>query len=49
MLEGEAAEDAVTHDEGEEAGALNGHSEASRGSDDWREKFEGLNLEHEKM
>ena len=35
--------------EGEEAGALNGHSEASRGSDDWREKFEGLNLEHEKM
>jgi len=36
--------------EGEEAGALNGHSESSReASQDWREKFEALNLEHEKI
>jgi len=35
--------------EGQEAGSVNGHSEVSGGSEDWREKFEGLNLEHEKI
>ena len=32
-----------------EAAAVNGHSEPSSGGEDWREKFESLQLEHEQM
>ena len=32
-----------------EAGPVNGHSEPSSGGEAWREKFESLQLEHEKM
>ena len=38
--------------EGEEAAVVNGHAEvaaASSESDEWRDKFENLHMEHEKM
>merc|ERR1712025_48184 len=37
--------------EGSEAGAVNGHSDSSSSSEspDWRDKFEVLQMEHEKM
>ena len=38
--------------EGEEAAVVNGHAEvaaSSSESDEWRDKFENLHMEHEKM